>query len=252
MKYSKLSLAAIIISSVAILISLAAIAIGSFAVFASFRIIRGNGDIVPSERIVPAFEKINIRGSTHVRFHISQEHRVVVTTDSNIIEFVTTTVRNNTLNIGIESGNYSFTKLTVDVYSPVLTGVSISGSGRFSSNDTITVPVFETNVSGSGTITAIVESETFSSRVSGSGRMIVSGNSNDSNIVISGSGRFNGNEFINNNADVNISGSGTVNIFVTNNLNARVSGSGRINYRGNPSSVNANVSGSGRINRSDL
>lgn len=235
MKYSKFGLVAVIV--------------GAFMICTSCNTIKGNGDLMSSERTVPTFEKIHSSGSANVRFHISQEYRVIVTTDSNLIEFVTTTVRNNTLNIGTESGSYSFTKLTVDVYSPILTGVSISGSGSFDSNDRITASVFEANVSGSGNIKVIVESEAFSSSISGSGNVTISGNNNDSNIIISGSGRFNGNEFINNRAVVNISGSGTASIFVTDNLNARVSGSGRINYHGNPSVVNSNVTGSGQINR---
>jgi len=235
MKYSKFGLAAVIIAA--------------FIIFTSCNTIEGNGDLMSSERIVSAFEKIHSGSSVIINFHISQEYRAVVTADSNLIKFVTTTVRNNTLNIGVEKGVYSFTKLTVDVYSPVLTGVSISGSGSFDSNDRITASVFEANISGSGKVKVIIESKTFTSGISGSGNMIISGNNNDLNIMISGSGKFNGNEFINNNAIVDISGSGTATFFVTDNLNARISGSGRLNYRGNPSVVNTNVTGSGQINK---
>ena len=229
--------------------ALAAVIIGSFMICTSCNTIRGNGDLISSERMVSGFEKIDIVGSANVRFHISQEYRVTVTADSNLIELVTTTVKNNTLNIGTERGSYSFTKLTVDVYSPILTGVSITGSGSFDSDEKIATSVFEAEVTGSGKIKLIMESETFVSSISGSGNVTISGNNNDSNIEISGSGIFNGNEFINNKAVVDISGSGTANVFVTDNLNARVSGSGRINYHGNPSVVNTDVAGSGRINR---
>ena len=215
-----------------------------------FSTIKGNGNLVATEIAVSEFERINSGGSAEVRFHLSQEHRVVLTTDSNLIEYVEIITRNNSLNIGTKRGySLSFTKWVVDVYSPTLTGISISGSGRFNSAEKITVPTFTSNLSGSGRIEVVLESETFSANISGSGRIVVTGNSNNSNIVISGSGRFNGTDFAVNYATVRISGSGNAGIWVTDNLSANVSGSGSIYYRGNPPTVNSSVSGSGRVNK---
>ena len=210
--------------------------------------VRGNGDLISSERTVSSFKKINSAGNAKVNFYESQEYRVVVTTDSNLIEVVTTETRNNTLNIGTEIGNYSFTKLVVDVYCPVLTGVSISGSGDFYGNDKITVSAFESDVSGSGKIEGIIECEKFTGKISGSGRIIVSGKGDDSSIDIAGSGNFSGNDFIMSTADIRISGSGNAKVYVTDNLKVNVSGSGEISYSGSPT-VNSNITGSGRVKK---
>ena len=209
----------------------------------------GNGILVPTERSVSQFDKINSSGSAEVRFHVSQEFKVVLTTDSNLSEYVEISTRNSTLHIGTKSGySLSFTRWIVDVYSPTLTEISISGSGGFSSAEKIIAQTFTSNVSGSGMIEGIIESGHFSATISGSGRITVSGRGNNLSIVISGSGRFNGADFLKNNATVRVSGSGNANIWVTDNLNANISGSGTINYRGNPQ-VNSSVSGSGRINQ---
>jgi hypothetical protein len=210
--------------------------------------IKGNGNIISSERAASSFEKVHSAGSAEVCFHASQEYRVVVTTDSNLVEVVTTEIRNNTLNIGTENGNYSFTKLLIDVYCPVLTGVSISGSGSLYGNDTITTLAFDSDVSGSGKIEGTIECEAFFARITGSGKINVSGNGKDSNISISGSGNFNGNDFTINNATVNVSGSGEANVYVIDNLKARISGSGRIKYCGDPS-IDSIITGSGKINK---
>jgi hypothetical protein len=228
-------------------------AVGISAVFVSCSIeiirIKGNGNLISSERTVSPFEKINSSGSADVRFHESQEHRVVVTVDSNLNEYVEIKTRDNALFIGTENGHaYAFTKWVVDVYCPVLTGVSISGSGNFEGADTITVPTFDSHVSGSGEINGTVECDTFRAHISGSGKINVTGNSKDSSIEISGSGNFNGNEFNINNATVHISGSGKANICVSDNLEAHVSGSGEINYRGDPN-VDKSISGSGSVNK---
>jgi len=212
----------------------------------SFLPIKGNGNLVTSEKTVSEFEKVNVSGSAEVRFHASQEYRAVVTVDENLDEYVEIVVKNNVLNIGTKSGSYSFTKFLVDIYCPVLSGVSVSGSGSFKSADQITASTFETSISGSGKIEGTVECDNFSARISGSGNMTVVGNSQNADIGISGSGKFNGNEFIINDATVRISGSGNVDIHVTDNLKANISGSGGVNYRGEPK-TDINISGSGRV-----
>ena len=210
--------------------------------------IKGNGNLVTSEKYVSAFSKVNVSRSAEVRFHESQEYRVVVTIDENLDEYVEIVTRNNVLNIGFKSGAFSITKYSVDIYCPLLTGVSVSGSGRFRSVDKITSSTFETYVSGSGKIEGTIECENFTAKISGSGGITVIGNCKDAEIVISGSGRFNGDEFNINNATVRISGSGSATIYVSDNLKATISGSGRVNYRGEPK-IESNISGSGRIRK---
>ena len=220
----------------------------SYVSCASYLFIRGNGDLVTSERDVSSFDKICSGGSAEIRFHPSQESRVVVTTDSNLIDYVTTETKSKTLNIGTEWGSYSFTKIVVDVYGPVLTGVSMSGSGKFYCGEEITATSFAADVSGSGRIEGSIECDKFTARISGSGKITVSGTSRDSGITISGSGNFYGKELCTNNASVDVSGSGRAEVYVTGNLDVKISGSGRVSYQGEPR-VDVKVSGSGRISR---
>ena len=193
--------------------------------------IKGNGNLITSEKPVSLFEKINIAGSAEVRFYASQEYQVKDTVDSNLLEYTEIKTRGNTLNIGTISGNYSlkFTKYLVEVYCPAVSSVSISGSGRFVGIDSINAPAF----------TAVI---------SGSGNILITGNSGESDIDISGSGNFNGDEFCVNKAVVRISGAGKANINVSEYLNANISGSGIINYSGNPK-VDSKISGTGQLNK---
>jgi len=208
----------------------------------------GNGDLITSERTVSSFHKISSGGSIEICFYESSEYRVTITTDSNLMEYVTSEIRNNTLYLGQKSGSYSFTEISVDVYCPFVTSVSMSGSGKFSANDAITAQEFELHISGSGKVEGEINCGTFNAVVSGSGIINISGYNEDSNINISGSGKFNGLDFIIKKADVNISGSGNVNVHVTENLKAVVSGSGTLNYRGE-AQVDKNIDGSGKINK---
>jgi hypothetical protein len=207
----------------------------------------GNGNIVSSEITLNQFEKLNIHGSTKVRFHQSQDYRAVLTVDSNLVEFVEFLIRNNTLYIETKTGHsYSFNTLLVDIYCPGLTAVSVSGSGNFLATDTMIAESFELNVSGSGRTNISIICDNFLADISGSGDIIITGTGNDSNIRISGSGDFNGIDYKTNNVTARISGSGSMNIWVLEYLQANVSGSGSIKYRGNPI-IDFSGSGSGRI-----
>ena len=207
---------------------------------------RGNGSMVTLERTVPTFERLRLNGSARVNYHSSQEYRVIVTVDSNLEEYLDIYTQNKVLNIGTKKGSYSFTEYIVDVYCPSLSGVSISGSGRFTGQDKIECESFTANISGSGDINCHITTNSLNVGISGSGDIEVAGSSKDLNMTISGSGNFMGNELSANTADIRISGSGKVQVWVLEYLKASFSGAGSIRYRGNPK-IEFKGSGSGRI-----
>jgi len=247
---------------------------------------RGNGHLIHSEKPVSMFEKIDNSSSADVCFHVGDEYRVVVTIDENLEKYVEIFTKDNILHIRTKNGSYSFTKLLVDIYCPILTGISISGSGDFESKDIITVPTFKTTLSGSGDFKGSVECENFSATLSGSGDMTITGSSKEANIVLLGSGDlkgsiecenffatlsgsgdmritgnckdanvvllgfgdFMGGKFNINNADVSISRSGDATVWVTENLTAKISGSGDIYCHGKPR-IESTVTGFGQIKK---
>ena len=208
--------------------------------------IRGDRNIITSEEAVSPFREIYISGSATVNYHASSEYRVLLTVDSNLLEYVEIDTKGNTLHIGTENGNYSFTKFVVDIYCPHITKVSSSGSVDFECMDKMVVPTFEATISGSGNLKGTFECDDFSVCISGSGDVAVVGESKNSTINISGSGDFKGREFKTNNTKVQVTGSGDVRVWVMDYLNADISGSGDIVYRGSPK-IDFNTSGSGRI-----
>ena len=228
--------------------------------------IKGNGVLATNERILSLFEKVHISGNANVRFHTGTEYRAVITIDSNLEEYVVLEIKNNVLEIYLKKGrSYSYTNFTVDIYSPFISSISISGSGSFEGIDKIITRTFDSSISGSGKISGDIESESVSIRISGSGEMVksiicnnlsveISGNGNifltgTGNLVdtrISGSGNFNGMEFQCNNVNARINGSGNINIWAIENITANISGAGNIRYRGNPK-INYSGSGSGKI-----
>jgi len=210
--------------------------------------VKGNGILRTSEKTVTAFEKIVADGTVEVRYYASDEYRVVFTIDENLHDYVEIFTRNNALNIGLKK-NVSYSRLTkflVEVYCPVLTGISADGFIDFEGMDIISTPTFKTNISGSGIIKGTIECENFSADIDGFGEMTITGNTNDARINISGSGIFDGKEFKTKNATVDIDGFGKVYIWVTDKLKVNISGSGTLYYIGEPN-IESSINGFGRI-----
>ena len=212
---------------------------------------RGNGNIVTIEKNLQSFERIYAGGKLNVNYRQSHEHRAVVTIDSNLEEYLDIFTENDRLNIRTKQGrNLSPTEFTVDVYSPSLSDVSISGSVQFRGKDKIQTRDFGLRISGSGEVDVNIICESFSANISGSGLVNLTGSCNDMNISLSGSGNFNAYEFQANTADVRASGSSRIEVWVLEHLRAKMSGSGWLRYRGNPL-VDLESSGSGYFGRGE-
>ena len=212
---------------------------------------RGNGNTVTIEKKLPPFERIHIGGTAAVNYHLSNEYRVLVTVDSNLEEHLDIVTNDSRLSVRPKQGQRIFpTEFTVDVYSPSLSGVSLSGDVQFMGKDKISARDLSLRISGSGEIDADIICENFSANISGSGRISLSGSCNDLALTISGSGNFEGYDFQSNNADVRVSGSSRIDIWALENLKIRMSGSGWLRYRGNPY-IDSSSSGSGYIGRGE-
>jgi predicted small secreted protein len=93
--------------------------------------IRGNGNKTSQERTVGEFNSVVLSGVARINIYFADNHRVVVTTDSDIQEVVTTTTANNVLNVdlkrNIKNGDMD---ITVDVYLPKIDMINLKGVGN--------------------------------------------------------------------------------------------------------------------------
>ena len=190
---------------------------------------KGDGKITTSEvSDIKSFDKIASHGCADIYYHKSDEYKVTVTTDSNLIEYVDIHVSDTTLNVGLKNGSYSFTRLKVNVFCPYVNDVSIKGSGNFIGDNAFNV-------------------ENFNASIKGSGDIVIYGSAKYARVQICGSGDFDGSDFKVKKASVHIKGSGDIDISVSDELDASVRGVGDIIYRGNPSIVSKVVKGLGKI-----
>lgn len=227
-----------------------------------------DNEIITREINIASFDKIIINQG-YIRFHQSNERRVVVSVDSDKERYVIIEVKNNVLTLGIRppSGRgVSFNVFIIDVYGHV-TDVSIQGAGTFECMEKITVPSFNADIGGHGTLKMDIKCDDISITIGG-GIGVIEGHIECNNFItnITGGGFININgmcknayiscntpggygtfgtldciNFITDDIMINIDGSVEVNIKVIKSLNANIINDSKINYYGDPKlNVNGN------------
>ena len=210
--------------------------------------VRGSGENVSEVRSAKGFDRICLSTDADVEFISDSVYFLELSGQANVLAVITTEVRERTLEIGTKGNLWDHNTVKVKVHSPLMRGMSISGSGDISSTTTFTTDVFDASISGSGEISLQgLSASAVTTKISGSGSVYYgSGSMQSASHTISGSGDILAFDNIANSATCRISGSGNMDIHVSDNLEATISGSGNIRYKGKPA-VSLNSSGSGRI-----
>lgn len=188
-------------------------------------VVIGSGGSVTESRSVSDFDSISLNGSGDVIIEQGGEESLTIETNDNIMQYVTTEVRDGTLHLAVEAPNaVLFTRIVFTVGVVDLSGLEIAGSG---------------SIKGDG-----IETDQLEVSVGGSGNVELEGAATRQTIDIAGSGRYKGGDLRSETADVSIAGSGKATVWATDGLDVSIAGSGTVEYYGSPT-VNFSSSGSG-------
>ena len=200
-------------------------------------------------RTLSSFNELHVGGSWDVIMEQGTKEEVRLEGKGINLNKVITEVKNNSLHIYMEKGNYKNFELTVYVTYKSLEKLNKSGSGNLKNKSDLAAPNFALHLSGSGNTTLEnLNAENLSLQMSGSGNLTVAGGRvNDLAIHQSGSGNIKSIGLETENCKINKSGSGNVEITVNRSLEVASSGSGNIRYEGNPSINKVKFSGSGEL-----
>jgi len=211
--------------------------------------IKGNGRSVFETRSLTVFYEVVNNGSFEVRILPSTQYEVIVDAESNLIEYIRTSVSGGKLyieTVGNRCINNTLT-MVVTVYTPYVDGLELNGSGFISAYD-LYLDELQIRLNGSGQIIADADALLIKANISGSGTIDLSGIAPTTEFTISGSGRINAYPLTQQRCYASISGSGNMYVKPTELLDVLITGSGNVYYKGNPSIVQR-ISGSGRIIR---
>lgn len=228
----------------------AALALSSCAVQSAFGLF-GSGRVVQSERPVAAFVAVHNAGSAQVRIHKAATQRVVVSADDNIQELFEVNVKAGTLWLSFKPGTSvsRISKLVVDVYTPELDGLALSGSGGASFEDRFSGRRMDLSVGGSGSVSGDLRYELVTAAISGSGSVRLSGEGRELRLSSAGSGSFKCGSYRAETVNVALAGSGSAEVYASASLSASLVGSGSVRYRGSPARTQLSALGSGRVVR---
>jgi hypothetical protein len=213
--------------------------------------------VIAEERRVGDFEKIQVSGVGKVIITQGDAESLSIETDDNLMEYIETKVRGNTLEIGFTSDTSFSPGGGQKVLEPTsgfvfrigvidLNDLSLTGAARVEI-DKLKTDQLNVYLSGAGDISIDdLNGDQLNVHLSGAGDVDLAGKVTDQLVTLEGVGRYQAYDLESQNATVTISGAGGANLWVTETMTVTISGAGDVKYYGSPTVV-PEISGLGRI-----
>jgi hypothetical protein len=192
--------------------------------------IKGSGSEKSEPRSINNFTSVKLKGNGQLLIDENGTESLVITTDENLLPYVTTEVNGGEL--VIDTKDHSNLNPTKDiVYKLTVKDIN----------------AIELDGSGSGDAKGI-KTERLKLVLGGSGSMSASGTAGQQEVTIAGSGDYQGKDLKSDAATINIMGSGGAVLAANKKLDATIMGSGSIKYSGD-AVVTQHILGSGSIEK---
>ena len=215
---------------------------------------------VTQVRNVGKFTGVSVSSGIKVNFTQGNNQSVVVETDPNLQEYVSTEIENGVLVISIKNkGNrkLTFKKLLVTIEAPQLSSVRVSSGSLLTTLNTINEDDFQASISSGANLNADlnirnktsvsinsgssirmdVKTKNFNlTGTSGSSSTVV-GNAENTTFSLSSAATCNAQDLVSKNGTANASSGANLKMNTTENLTASASSGASIRYKGNPRNV---------------
>jgi len=223
--------------------------IGTFIILTScFNSIDGNGKVVTEKRKTESFNAIDVAGAYEIILVQGKKEALEIVADENLLEYIDTKVKNNTLFISNKETIRNSKSLKLYITVVDLDNIDASGAVDISNKNILKSNNLEIDVSGAADINLVVDIKDFEINLSGASETTLKGSSANFDIDISGAGELNALELETKDAKIELSGAASASIFVTESLDVDISGAGSVKYKGDPI-LKQEVSGAGSIKK---
>ena len=180
-----------------------------------------------------------------------ESQQITISGPEDVIRNINTNVSNGQWEITTRDCFKKYDPVTVTMQLPNLNNVSLSGAGNITMMDTFNTSSSSVKISGSGKVLWKSISEQVEASISGSGDIAMIGSANKLFGSSAGSGNILARDFLAEEVDMSIAGSGNAEVSVSEVLRVRIAGSGSVFYYGNPASIDESISGSGNVIKQD-
>jgi len=211
--------------------------------------VRGNNNMKEVTRNVGNFDGVSVGGSFDVKLVAGKEGKVTIHAEENLIPYLVTEVRDNTLKIKWKKGISvnSHKRILVTVPFKEISKVALAGSGDvFTKNSVINTDKLKVSLAGSGNMKLAVKAMNVKTSIAGSGDIYLNGTTDSFKASIAGSGDIHAFELKAKTSNLSIAGSGGIRTSTSDMLKVSIAGSGDIYYKGNPKE-DARIAGSGSL-----
>ncbi len=210
----------------------------------------GSGNLETEEYPFTDFTEVDIGSAFDFEIDQASSYSVSITADDNIIDHVQVSQVGQTLKIGFgllrPIGGVT---LRASVTMPQLRGLTASGATRGTVSGFSSTEDLDIGVSGASRVTGDITAGNVVFDISGASSIQLEGSANDMDATASGASHLNLDDFVVNDADVNLSGasSGTVNL--DGRLDANLSGASNLWYIGEPTMGDIDTSGASAVRK---
>lgn len=195
-------------------------------------LIQGSGNVITDKRSLKRFSKLSISSAVDIEYFASENYRLELTTDDNIVPIITSTIDGDTLSIDANQSYSTQSKLRAKIYGPsTLEGVKTDGSS---------------DVNLQGIVSDLLEID-----LDGSSDFTAQGKVQNLYIKTSGRSDINAKELLATNVTINTEGNTDVIVTVNKNLDVVLDGISDITYYGHPDSITKTIDGIGNVTAGD-
>ena len=193
--------------------------------------VKGKGEFITQTLILDSISGINLQIAANIFLSQGEEQSVRVIGQKNIIDSLTTKVKNGVWKVDLNPGIYKDIKLDIYIVLPTISFIKVSGVGDIKMGSFDGLQDLDIRLSGASLFIAEQSSTVNGTlRISNSGTSLLDCFAIDAEIC-----------------KINLSGVGKCNVTVNSKLEVNISGVGIVNYKGYPDEIKKEISGVGKL-----
>ncbi|MBB1192716.1 DUF2807 domain-containing protein [Flavobacterium sp. SOK18b] len=215
----------------------------------NFDAVEGNGNVTTENRkITERFKSIEVNSGIDVEIEQSDKVEVIVETDENLQEYLTTEVENGTLVITFDKNlmNDADVKKVI-VRMPVIDELEATSGATIVSKNTLKGENIRLNTSSAATMDLSIEADVVSCDTSSGSEIKVNGKALETKNTASSGSEINAYDLLTNAVRADVSSGASINVHPIVSLNAEASSGGVIHYDIQPKSIQKNTSSGGSV-----
>lgn len=232
-----------------LLLAIAFIAVSVLGYSIPAKRVTGNGKVIKETRQVSNFSSIDVGGAFEIELVKSNEEKIVIETDENIMPFIKIDVSGGELEIDNTEDINNPTELKLTIYYKSLKGLDISGAATLFSSDVLIAANLEMDCSGASEITLKLKVGNLEADFSGASKIELEGIAKSVEMDLSGASVLRAFGLEINTLELEASGAAVVKVLVLDTFSLNASGASSVRYKGSPSIDLKDISGASSVRK---